>query len=290
MSDRRSWRFIDGVLLVGLTALAVAATWPIWTAIFTRAFNDEEQSHVFLAPLVAAWLFWIRRERLRFSRPTWSWAGPAIVGIGWALGQIGYARGYLIFEHLSALLALVGAAVTVLGIPFVIRFLPAFGALIFLMPVPAFIRQEIARPLQGVTAAITHFGLELFGVPVARTGNVLVINDHEVAVAEACNGMRMVAALAIVTYAFVFSVPMRQSVRILLLALSPVVAIVCNVLRLTPTVLFYGYADEDTAGLFHDLSGWAMLFVALGFLWATLSLLRWLEVPIAPYAIAEESA
>lgn len=288
--NNRSWRFIDGVLLVALPALAIAATWPLWVAIFTRASNDEEQSHIFLAPIVAAWLFWIRRERLRFSRPSWSWAGPALVAAGWGLSLVGYAKNYLLFENFGALMCVVGAAVTVLGVPFVLRFLPAFGALVFLMPVPGFIRQEIARPLQQVTAAITHFGLELFGVPVARTGNVLVINEHEVAVAEACNGMRMVAALAIVTYAFVFSVPMRQSVRILLLALSPVVAIVCNVLRLTPTVLIYGYADLDVAELFHDLSGWAMLFVALGILWAALSLLRWLEVPIAPYAIAEERA
>lgn len=288
MNDRRSWRFVDGVLLIGLTALAIVATWPTWVEIFTRALRDEEQSHVFLAPVVAAWLFWIRRERLRYTRPSWNYFGPLVVAGGWGVALIGYQEGFLLFEHVGALLTVVGSAITVLGVPFVMKFLPAFGALLFLMPIPGFIRGEIARPLQQATAAITHFGLELFAVPAARSGNVLVINNHEVAVAEACNGMRMVAALAIVTYAFVFSVPMRQSVRIFLLAISPVVAIVCNVLRLTPTVLFYGYADKDAAELFHDLSGWAMLFVALGLLWATLGLLRWLEIPIAPYAVAEE--
>ena len=288
MIDRRAWRFSDGALLMGLVALAVAATWRTWVDILTLALRDEEQSHVLLAPIVAAWLFWSRRERLRYVKPGWSFAGPLIIAAGWALAEYGYTSGHLALEHFGAVSAVVGAIVTVVGVPMVTRFLPAFAALLFLIPVPGFIRQAVAGPLQQVTAQVTSFGLELFGAPVVRTGNVLVINGHQVAVAEACNGMRMVAALAIVTYAFVFSVPMRQSVRVVLLALSPVVAIVCNVLRLAPTVLFYGYSDLNTAELFHDLSGWAMLFVALGILWATLGLLRWLEIPIAPYAVAEE--
>jgi len=288
MSERRSWRFTDGMALVSLIALAIAATWPTWSDIFTTSFRNEEQSHVFLAPIVAAWLFWIRRERLRFARPHWNYSGTIIVGAGWGLAIFGFSQGFLLFEHFGAILVVVGAAITVLGMSFVLKFLPAFGALLFLMPVPGRFRQPIAIPLQQVTAQITSFGMELFGAPVARSGNVLVINGHDVAVAEACNGMRMVAALAIVTYAFVYSVPMRQSVRIGLLVFSPIVAIVCNVLRLTPTVLLYGYADTNVADLFHDLSGWAMLFVALGILWATLGLLRWLEVPIAPYAVGEE--
>lgn len=288
MSDRRSWRFIDGMLLLALPALAVAATWSTWVDIFTVGIRNEEQSHVLLAPVVAAWLLWVRRERLRFTRPQWNYVGPAMVAAGWGLALLGFSQGHLAFEQLGVILTVIGAAVTVLGMSFVLKFLPAFGALLFLMHVPGRIRQGIAIPLQQVTAQITSFVLELFSVPVSRTGNVLTINGYDVAVAEACNGMRMVAALAIVTYAFVFSVPMRQSVRIGLLVMSPIVAIVCNVIRLIPTVLFYGYADLGTAELFHDLSGWAMLFVALGILWGMLGTLRWLEAPIAPYAIAEE--
>lgn len=288
MSDRRSWRFTDGMLLVGFIGLAIIVTRHTWIDIFLMAQRNAEQSHVFLAPFVAGWLFWIRRERLRWIRPHWSFTGAVVIGAGWALGTIGFNNGWLVIEQFGQLLIVVGAALTIVGWNFVLRFLPVFGALLFLLPVPGRIRQEIAMPLQQVTAAITHFGMELFGAPVIRTGNVLVINGHEVAVAEACNGMRMVAALAIVTYAFVFSVPMRQGVRIFLLVVSPVVAIVCNVLRLTPTVLFYGYGDVNVAELFHDVSGWLMLFVALGLLWGLLGVLRWLEIPIAPYAVAEE--
>ena len=155
-------------------------------------------------------------------------------------------------------------------------------------PAPFTLRLAIADPLQEISAKIAHFGMELFGVAVAREGNVLLVNGFEVAVAEACNGMRMVAALALVSFAFVFSVPMRNSVRIGILAISPLVAIVCNVIRLVPTALLYGYANHDVADTFHDLSGWLMLFVALGILWGVVSILRWVEIPVAPYEVAPE--
>jgi exosortase len=288
MIERRSWRFVDGVLVMSLVGLAVAATWPVWQDIYAIATRDEEQSHILLAPLVAAWLMWARRQRLRLTRPRWSLLGPAVIGAGWGLIALGFARAWDVFEHLGALVIVLGAALTVLGPQFFLRFGAAAGALLFLIPVPGRIRLRIAEPLQEVSAQLAQFGLELFAVPVTRAGNVLIINSQEVAVAEACNGMRMVAALALVSYAFVFSVPMRNSVRIGILLVSPIVAIVCNVLRLVPTVLLYGYSNIDVAETFHDLSGWAMLFVALGILWAILSTLRWIEVPIAPYAVVEE--
>lgn len=286
MSKRPAWGFLDGSLAVGLAALAVAATWPTWKDIFTLASRSAEQSHIFLAPIIAVWLFWVRRERLRWARPQWTMLGPAAVAAGWLLSWWGFGAGVMIAEHFGALLIVVGAAATVIGAQPLWLFLPAVGALLFLMPVPGTIRQAISIPLQQATAVITHFGLELVGAPVARSGNVLSINGRDVAVAEACNGMRMVAALGIVTYAFVFSVPMRQGVRLGLLAISPAVALLCNVIRLTPIVLFYGYAEQSLASAFHDLSGWLMLFVALGILWAILGLLRWLDLPIAPYAVA----
>ena len=133
----------------------------------------------------------------------------------------------------------------------------------------------------------TYFFMDLFGAPVTRAGNALTINGHDVAIAEACNGMRMVAALALISYAFVFTVQMRLSVRLFILAISPLIAVIVNVARLVPTVFFYGYLDQDLAGLFHDLSGWLSLLLALGLLWGLLGIMRWIEVPLTPYAVSE---
>lgn len=286
MNGRRPWRFIDGALLMGLAALAVAASWSVWADIAYVAYDDEEQSHILLAPIVAAWLVWVRRARFRYCRPAWTIAGPIAAAAGWGLAVLGFRNSIDIALHSGAILMVAGAALTILGLDFVRYFFPAVCSLAFLMPVPGRIRLPIAIRLQEHTARIGQYALELFGFPITRAGSVLHINGHDVAVAEACNGMRMVAALLLITFAFVYSVPMRNGVRLFILALSPLIALGVNVVRLVPTVLLYGYADHDTAELFHDLSGWAALLVALAALWAVRALLKWLEVPIEPYGTA----
>ncbi|MBK7405905.1 MAG: exosortase/archaeosortase family protein [Phycisphaerales bacterium] len=279
------WKRTDALALAGLVVLAIIATGRTWAEIFEQALRSEEDSHILMAIPIACWLLWLRRGRLRMCRPTWSFLGPAMIVLGVAMDRIGILQALEIFRHTGALLVVIGAAVSVLGPRFVVQFLPVFAALFFLMPVPGRIRQQIAIPLQNVSAQASQFLLDLFGVPSTRSGNVLVINNNEVAIAEACNGMRMVAALALISFAFIFSVPMRNGVRLAILAVSPAIAVVVNIARLVPTVLLYGYANPGAADLFHDLSGWAVLLLALALLWGFLSILRWIEVRIDPYPV-----
>ncbi len=292
MNSRRSWKFSDGLLLAALTGLAVAATYGVWQDIFSIGWRSDEQSHILLTPIIVLWLIWVRRERLRYAKPSWSMLGPLLVGVGWFFALWGF-QGWgaddslQLFWHFGALLIVFGAVVTVIGLDLVRAFFPAALALLFLLPVPGRVRTNVSIPLQEYTAIVTEWMLDIFGVAVVRSGSVLSLNGQDIAVAEACNGMRMVAALGLISFAFVFSTPMRHSVRLAILAISPLIALIVNVIRLTPTVLLYGYSDPDFADAFHDFSGWAMLGVALGLLWGLLALLRWIEVPITPYAVSE---
>lgn len=287
MSGARKWTFGDGALLVGLMVLSVVATFATWADIFAYATRDSEQSHVLLAPVIVVWLFWMRRERLRYCAPSHSLLGVCVVLASWLIGIVGFRTGTLVMEHFSAVGMLLGAALTVLGPRFYMKFLPAIAATVFVLPVPGMIRQRVAIPLQEVTAQVTHWILEIFGAPVMRLGNVLSINGQDVAVAEACNGMRMAAALVVVAYVFAFSSPLRTNVRVLIILLSPVVAVLCNVIRLIPSVFLYGYSTTEVADTFHDVSGWAILVVAFGILWSVGALMRWMEIPIEPYAVGK---
>ena len=288
MNAAGAWKFTDGVLLSALIALALVVTWAPWKDVAYLAWNIEEQSHILLGVPVALWLGWVRRDRLRYAPPRRTLLGPLVIAAGWLLSRWGYLNGTEIAWHGGALLVVFGAVLSVVGLEFVKQFAPSFAGLLFLIPVPGRIRHMIAMPLQEISAKFSEFILMIFEVPVVRAGNVLEIAGHEVAIAEACNGMRMVAALGLVAFAFIYTVPMRSSVRLFILAISPVVALVVNVVRLVPTALLYGYSDKHTADVFHDLSGWGVLVLALGILWAVIAILRWIEVPIAPYAVAED--
>ncbi|MFG0329801.1 MAG: exosortase/archaeosortase family protein [Phycisphaerales bacterium] len=284
MNRRRRWNATDLFLALTLATLGVLATREVWADIWRLATRDEENSYVLLAPFVAFWLGWIRRDRLRFVAPSRSLLGPAMIVIGWVLSTQGHRLEVDIAWHFGALLIVLGGALSVLGRDAARAVAPALLALLFLLPTPGTIRQQIAIPLQAASAQAAEYLLDLIGVAVVRDGNLLRINGNEVAVAEACNGMRMVSALALVTFAFVFSTPMRHRIRAVFLVLSPLVALLVNIIRLVPTALFYGYASPATAESFHTASGWIMLVIALGLLWTALEVLRWLEVPLTPYA------
>jgi exosortase len=285
MSRTNRWKPVDVAFLLGLPLLAIAATWTVWFEIFSIAAHSAEDSQIFLAIPIAGWLVWLRRGRLRACGPSWNFVGPGLIIFGAVMERAGAATATDIAEHMGVILVVLGAVLTIVGVRTMTAFLPAVLALGFLMPVPGRIRQPIALYLQEASAHLSQAALELVGIVIERSGNVLIVNGVDVAVAEACNGMRMVSALALISFAFVFSVPMRHPVRLFLLLMSPAVALLVNILRLIPTVLLYGYTNEGTADLFHEISGWAVLGLAVGILWGILSILRWLEIPIDPFPV-----
>jgi len=280
------WTVWHLVAAVVMAAIGVWATWTAWSDILFIASKDEEASHIFLVPIVAAWMVWARRTRLRYCRPAGTIVGPLIVGLGWVASVLGFNHSMQAVWHAGAVAVVVGCVLSVLGSSVLFRFFPAFAVLVFLVPVPASIRHAIAVPLQTATAVVTQGLMEILGLAVERSGNMLTINKTDVTVAEACNGMRMVFALVLVSYAFAYSMPLRNSVRLLVLAASPLAAIACNVIRLIPTVYLYGYADKPLAKTFHDFSGWIMLPVAFFMLLGIMRLLRWALVPVAKFNLA----
>ncbi len=277
------WHVVGALFMA---CVGIAATWDSWVDIYNFASRDEEASHIFLVPIVAAWMAWVRQTRIRYCAPRGQYIGPVILAAGWAIYALGYNHAVQAAWHFGAVVVVLGCILSVLGRNVLFRFLPAFAVLVFLVPVPGSIRQEISKPLQTATAAGTQAMLETLGVPIERSGNVLSVNGQAVAVAEACNGMRMVFALILVSYAFAFSMPLRNTVRVVVLLASPLAAIACNVVRLIPTVWLYGYSTNSIADAFHDISGWLMLPIAFLILLGIIRVLRWALIPVAKFNLA----
>ncbi|HZZ43837.1 MAG TPA: exosortase/archaeosortase family protein [Tepidisphaeraceae bacterium] len=282
-----TWWHLGGILL--FVFAAIVARWEAWQDICRIALRDEESSHILLVPLAVVWLIWVRRRRLRQCRPVPSMVGTILTALGWVISSGGYRADHPGFWHAGSVLMVIGAFTTVAGRDLLLRFLPAAVVLGFLVPMPGTLRHTIAVPLQTWTAHVTQFLLEAGGSTVERHGNLLSINGNGVTIAEACNGMRMVFTLILVSYIFAFTTPLRGYVRALILILSPLTAILCNVIRLVPTVWVYGYASPETANMFHDISGWVMLVVAFLMLMSVVSVLRWAMIPVTEFRLAGEN-
>ncbi|MEX0742654.1 MAG: exosortase/archaeosortase family protein, partial [Phycisphaeraceae bacterium] len=291
---RNGWTLWHPLMALLLMALGVMVTWEAWADIFRIASYDEESSQIYLVFPIFAWLVWVRRERLRHCIPRGQFIGVAIMLVGWILTSYGYYNAVQSFWHGGAVLVVAGGFLAVAGKDVLRRFLPAFVVLVFLVPVPGRLRLAIAEPLQGYLAVITQVIFDLLGVEVERAGHTLQINGTQVAIAEACNGLRMVFSLVLVSYGFAFGTPLRNYVRAIIVLASPMSAILTNVVRMIPTVWLYGWSGETVMGMpgdevantFHDLAAWPMVIVAFLILMAIIKVLRWALIPVTPYTLA----
>jgi exosortase len=283
-SDRWTAAHVLGAVV--MAAIGVAVTWPAWVDIYHIATTDEEADHILLVPLVAVWMLWARRMRFRYCRPSETALGPVIIGLGWLCRSYGYYHGVQSFWHGGSVLVVIGCVVAVLGKHAIFRFLPVVAVLIFLVPVPGEIRLRVALPLQNWTAHIEQVVLNVLGADVTRSGNQLNYNGQPIQIITTCNGLQMVFGLILVSYAFAFSLPLRNRVRLLILLMSPIAAIFCNLVRILPTVWMFGNTTDRFADQFHEYSGWLMLGVALLLLLGIVRVLRWAMIPVMRYTLA----
>jgi exosortase len=109
------------------------------------------------------------------------------------------------------------------------------------------------------------FCLEMLGFAVVREGNIIHIGQSTVAVAEACNGLRMVMAFFVITGLVVLLVQRRWWEKLIILISSLPIALLCNTIRLTITAMaFIVISGEKWETVFHDFGGYAMIPLALG--------------------------
>lgn len=269
-----------------MAAMAVMATLDAWRDIYSLAVRDEEYSHIFLVPVVVLWLVWVRRQRFRYCKPTGTALGFIFAIVGWLMTTLGFYSGTQSLWHGGAVLLVVGCAMSVLGKHVLFRFFPAVLVLVFLIPVPGFIRQQIALPLETWTARIAQYIFDVCDIPVRRNANLLSVNNKPVNIPEACNGMRMVFALALVGFAFCFGLPLRNGVRLLIVGCSPLATLFCNVLRIVPTIWMFAYSSKPAGEVFHTYSGWLMLPISFLMLVALIKVLRWANLPVMRYTLA----
>jgi exosortase len=279
------WTATHVLAAIVMGGLAVLATLDAWSDIFLIAQKNEEYSHIFLVPFVAAAMIYVRRARFRYCKSTGTFLGFVIAGIGWAIHVFGFYHNFESLWHLGAVMVVIGCVLSVFGKHALFRFFPAIAVLIFLIPVPGMLRLRLAAPLETWTAQISELLLNAIGMAVTRSGNRLLVGDQAVNIAEACNGLRMVFALILVSYFFGFALPLRNSVRFIILLASPFAAILCNVARILPTVWLYGHSRQ-AGEVFHNYSGWLMLPISFLILLGIIAALRWAMVPVMRYTLA----
>jgi len=269
---------------VGGIAVLLAFLWSYWptlTHLWEIWQRSDEYSAGLLVPFLTAYILWSRRREL-VSVPV----RPAVLWgiVAFAVAQAARGAGlYFMYgsgEMLSVILSVAALVLLLLGWRFLGKLAPILVFVCLMLPWPARIQAQVSLPLQRYATDSAVFCLELIGYEVVQDGNVIRIGETSVAVAEACNGLRMVTAFLVITGLVVLLARRAWWEKLIVLVSSLPIALLCNTIRLTVTAIAFTILTGDQwEKLFHDFGGYAMMPLALAMTVGELWLLRRLTTP-----------
>ena len=226
-----------------------------------------------LVPVIALFLLWYDRKKILKCRLKPSWIlGIILLMLSQVLKIWSLLFFYLSGVRYSLIITIAGAVLLIAGREVFKTVFWILLILLFMVPSPTRIQNMIGAPLQNFASFGTVFVLEAFGTEVLREGNVLMLNDNvPMAVAEACNGLRLLTAFIIVTATLTYLMKCSRPRKVILLLSSIPIAIVCNIIRLCLTAAFMLLISVKLGEkFFHDFAGLTMMPIAVLLLFAEL--------------------
>jgi exosortase len=95
----------------------------------------------------------------------------------------------------------------------------------------------VAMPMQIVSTTLTVAGTRLFGIPVIQEGVNVALPSFQFVVAEACSGMNSLVALFLAGGVVAELMRLVTWQKLVIYALTPLIVIAANVIRLLSVVL-----------------------------------------------------
>ena len=247
-----------------ILGLLILAYLPILARMASQWSNDDDMSHGFFVPAVAAYVAWSRRDELQALEVKPSYWGLAL--LGWSIIQMTLGiLGAELFLQRSAFVGSVWGAVLFLGGWAFIRALALPLLMLPLMvPIPAVIYNQITFPLQLFASSVAEHVLSLLGIPVLRDGNVLELANQKLSVVEACSGIRSLMSLTFLSLVYGYLSEPRLWVRWSIFLASIPIAVAANAFRVSATGVLSEYNPDLAQGFFHTLEGGVSFAFAFG--------------------------
>jgi len=254
--------------------------WPGIVDMWTIWQRSDEYSSGLLVPFLAVYILWSRRHIIAKVpiKPS-MWGLVAFAGAQ-AVRFFGLFYMYSSAERLSIVMSIIALVLLVFGWQVLWKVSTVMLFLFLMLPWPNRVQSAIALPLQNWSTLSAVFSLETIGYDIIREGNVIHIGDTTVAVAEACNGLRMITAFFVISGMVVLLVKRQWWEKLIVIFSCLPIALLCNTVRLVITsIAFTILKGEYWETMFHDFGGYAMMPLALGLIVLELFILRKLTTP-----------
>ena len=248
-------------ILVGLILMLYAS---VIKDLVLQWWNDADYGHGFFVPLFSGYVLWRERQRWTKTEINPSNCGFLVMLGAIALLLLGSLGAEFFTSRFSLLVLLAGMVLFLAGWKMLRAVSFPLGYLMWMIPIPVIIYNQITFPMQLIASRLATAWLELAQVPVLRDGNILIMSNYSLEVVEACSGIRSLMTLMALAVAYGYLVSPRRWVRYVLAALMVPIAILTNAVRIMgAAILARHFGPAAAEGFLHEFSGWAIFLVAL---------------------------
>lgn len=252
------------VLAFALASVVVAFI-PAFKQLYEIANLAPAYSYIVVIPALSAMLFWRLRGRLRGLPFTGSWYGLILVAAGLLLRIVGQFSTMSTVVRYAFLMVIYGLVLSLTGSAVFRRLLLPLCVLIFMVPLPMFLTDEISLKLQLLSSQLGVELIRLTGISVYLEGNIIDLGAYQLEVAEACSGLNYLFPLMILSFliAYLFRGPLWK--KVLIFFSSVPLTVLMNSLRIGVigiTVEYWG--PQMAEGMLHEFEGWLVFMLSTG--------------------------
>jgi exosortase len=285
-TDARRWQLLAGVLVLAVGAWSY---WPTLVKIVSVWNRQSDYSHGYLVIPAALIFLWARRASFPgFASPAYL-LSLGLLGLAIVSRYLGALFYFSFVDAYSTLLWVASVVAMVAGWRTLLWALPSIGFLFFMIPLPFGIETAMSSPLQRVATKLSCWVLQLLGQPAFAEGNVILLGDHQLEVAQACSGLAIFMSIIALAYGYVVLVRRAAWEKVILVLSVAPIAIVANSARIVATGLLYEFTSSPVAHKFaHDYGGPAVGIPLAGALFALV--LWYLSMLIEEVEVMEMSA
>jgi len=259
-SSRRTLVYWQGGILFLLAAWLYT---PLAVRLAQQWWLDPNYTHGFFVPVFSLFLVWEGRAKLAALRIKPAWSGLVILVLALLALMVGTIGSGFFLARISLLLLVCGAVVFLAGWKHLAAISFPLAFLVLMIPSSA-VSSHITLPLQMLASKTATFLLTAVGVSAVREGNIILLPNARLEVAEACSGVRSLFSLITLTVIYGYLAESKIRVRILLALLAIPVSIFANALRIAVTGVVVEYWGlQGAQGSLHLLSGWIIFASSL---------------------------
>jgi len=271
-----SIRSISWPAMAWFGILLVAAYFPILRHLVWQWSNDEDVGHGFFVPVVAGYIAWQRRDEILALPRKPAWWGAGLLVFAALLAYISTLGAELFLQRIAFLISLLGVLLVMAGTALVRKLQFPLVLLLFMIPLPTALYNQITFPLQLFASQVAETALGILGIPVLRDGNILELASQKLSVAEACSGIRSLLSLSFLSLVYAYFFDAKPWMRWALLIGTLPIAIIANAGRVTITGILSEIDPKLASGIFHSMEGWVIFIIAMAMLVMLHLLINWI--------------